>query len=88
MQLCVTYETPFQLHRPDSVAAAVFETDSVTVSWKGRRTYIFSQSSRVYRCARVVSVLIKLGVLQVYRVMMILVRLWCWPISSLVMNGS
>ena len=60
MQLYANYETPFQLHRPDSVAAAVSETDSVTVSWRGRRTYIFNQSSRLYRCARVVSVLIKL----------------------------
>lgn len=48
MQLYVSYETPFQLHRPDSVAAAVTETDLVTVSWRERRTYIFNQSSRLY----------------------------------------
>ncbi len=54
------YIMPIQLHRPDSVAAAVSETDSVTVSWRGRRRiHIFSQSCRLDKCARVVSILVK-----------------------------
>jgi len=46
MQPYISHTTPFQLYRPDSVAAAVSESNSVTSGWRGRRIHIFNQSSR------------------------------------------